>query len=84
MRKLYAVLLGGKIDEKSFMEDHKVVYVVALDELDARAKAKLKRQLPDVHVDWTELLDSVDWYKISLNESEENWTKTTINPEYSK
>jgi len=71
MRKLYAVLLGGKIREENLMEDHQLVFVVAANEKGARKLAKLK--WPDaesIHVDGTQCIKQVDGYKISLEKGE--------------
>lgn len=71
MENLYAVLLGGKIREENLMEDHQLVFVVAPDEKNARALAKLK--WPDaesIHVDGTQLIKQVDGYRIILEKGD--------------
>lgn len=80
---LYAVFLWGKLLKNSLIEDHSLVFVVADDEKSARKIAKTKWNAIDVHVDWTQKIESIDWYRISLVKTEKKEDITEINSEYS-
>ncbi len=80
---LFAVLLGGKIRKNHLMEDHHLVFVVASDEKEARKLAKLKWDVEEVHVDGTQLIKSVDGYKINLEKMKNKDDESVVNPNYS-
>lgn len=82
-KKLYAVLLGGKLRKNHLMEDHHLVFVVAKDENTARKNAKKKWQAEEVHVDGTQLIEQVDGFKINLLESDNESDELVVNPHYS-
>ncbi len=84
MEYLYSVFLWWKIEKNSLIEDHKLVFVVAKNEKEARKVAKNKWDVIDVHVDWTQRLDMVDWFKINLEKSGLSEDNFIINPKYSK
>ncbi len=79
---LFAVLLGGKIRKNHLMEDHHLVFVVASDEKEARKLAKLKWDVEEVHVDGSQLIKSVDGYKINLEKSIGKTDKLIVNSDY--
>jgi len=84
MKKLYAVLLGGKIREENLMEDHQLVFVVAENEKDARKSAKLKwPEAESIHVDGTQHIRIVDGYQIKIERSDNADDKSEINNQYS-
>jgi hypothetical protein len=65
---LYAAFLGGPIAAGRMGEDHEVVFVVADDAADAKAKAKSKWGGEGRgHVDAVERVDIVDGYQVSLD-----------------
>ena len=68
-QNVWAVFLGGKIRKGALVEDHELVFVVALDEIAARKQAKLKWAAEEVHVDGTQCLRVIDGYQIRLEES---------------
>ena len=82
-KKLYAVLLGGKLRENHLMEDHHLVFVVAEDEEEARQLAKAKWDVEEVHVDGTQLVEKVDGYRVILEKQPDEKTQLTTNPNYS-
>lgn len=85
MEKLYAVLLGGKIREENLMEDHQLVFVIASDEKQARALAKLKWPEADsIHVDGTQHIQQVDGYRIRLEKSNTSNDQSDTDNQYSK
>ncbi len=65
--KLFAVLLGGKIRKNNLMEDHKLVFVVAENEVDAAISARKKWDIKKSHIDGIQKLDNVDGYNIKLD-----------------
>jgi len=70
MKKLYAILLGGKIRKENLMEDHQLVFVVASSEKEARILAKLKwPEAESIHTDGSQTIKQVDGYKIVLEKS---------------
>ena len=81
---LYAVLLGGKLTSNQLMEDHQLVFVVAEDEEVARKLAKEKWKAESVHVDGTQLINTVDGYQIHLEKKNDLKDSFKINPDYSK
>lgn len=82
-KSLYSILLGGKIEETNLMEDHKLVFVIASSEEDARIKAKAKWKINTVHVDGTMKIESVDGYDILLKKNNSVSDKFEVNPKYS-
>ena len=82
-KKLYAILLGGKLRKNHLMEDHHLVFVVAEDEKSARKKAKKKWQAEEVHVDGTQLIEMVDGFKIKLEDTDGESDEFMVNPHYS-
>ena len=69
MPNLFAAVLGGNQTGSRLGEDHEVVFVVAEDEPEARAKAKTKwagESPAGLHVDSIGKLDLVDGYRITL------------------
>jgi len=69
MPSLYAVALGGNQTGSRLGEDHEVVFVVAGDEAEARAKAKTKwsgRTTAGLHIDSLAAVDVVDGFRIKL------------------
>ena len=66
------------------MEDHNLIFVVAENEEKARGLAKQKWKVGDIHIDWTQKLDVVDWYKISLEKTNKKDDVFEINSEYSE
>ena len=64
---LYAAFLGGPVADGRMGEDHEVVFVVADDPVDAKAKAKLKwGGTGRAHVDAVQRVDVVDGFTVSL------------------
>jgi Domain of Unknown Function (DUF1543) len=64
---LFAAFLGGPMTEGRMGESHEVVFVVAEDLKDAKAKAKAKWQgTGRGHVDALQQIDMVDGFEISL------------------
>lgn len=83
--KLYGVYLGGKIREKSLIEDHQLVFVVAKNEKEARLLGKSKWEAKDIHIDGTILIENVDSYDIVLHETQNGKVaQNKINNKYSK
>jgi hypothetical protein len=69
MPSLYAVVLGGNQTGSRLGEDHEVVFVVAEDEPEARAKAKSKwsgETTAGLHIDSIAEIDIVDGFRIQL------------------
>lgn len=83
-KKLYAVLLGGKLRENHLMEDHHLVFVIAENEPEARKLAKKKWDAVEVHVDGTQLIEKVDGFKIHLEEDLDKDNEFAVNSKYSK
>jgi hypothetical protein len=84
MERLYAVLLGGKMQEENLMKAHQLVFVVASDEKKARALAKLKwTEAESIHIDGTQLITQVDGYQIHLEKGNSSDDKSGINNQYS-
>lgn len=83
-KKLYAVLLGGKLRENHLMEDHHLVFVIAENEPEARKLAKKKWNAVEVHVDGTQLIEKVDGFKIHLEEESGQGSSFEVNSKYSK
>ena len=81
---LYAVLLGGKIRNNHFMEEHHLVFVIAENEPEARILAKKKWDAEELHVDGTQKLTTIDGYKVVLEKSENEEEAFEINPKYSE
>jgi hypothetical protein len=66
---LYAAFLGGPIAGARMGEDHEVVFVVADDAGDAKAKAKTKwGGVGRCHVDAVQRVDVVDGYEVALSQ----------------
>ncbi len=65
MKKLYIALLGKSFD-KELVEQHRIAYVVADSEKEARVFAKKKWKTSGVHIDGIKTLEKVDGYKIVL------------------
>jgi Domain of Unknown Function (DUF1543) len=64
---LFAAFLGGPMAEGRMGESHEVVFVVAEDLKDAKAKAKAKwHGTGRGHVDALQQIDMVDGFEISL------------------
>jgi len=82
-KKLYAVLLGGKIIKNNLMENYSIVFIVSKDENEARELAKNKWNANNIHIDWTEKLDFIDGYKIILEKMNRQDYKVDVNPDYS-
>lgn len=80
---LFAVLLGGKIRKNNLMEDHKLVFVIANSEEEARSLAKKKWQANTIHVDGTQQINVVDGYKIILEKTKEDGNNQ-VNNNYSE
>ena len=83
-KKLFAVLLGGKIRKDHLMEDHHLVFVVAENEIEARKLSKKKWDAESIHVDGTQIINVVDGYKVKLEKTDEKDDGFQINPEYSQ
>ncbi len=83
MKKLYSVLLWGKIRKENLMEDHQLVFVVAENEKEARTLAKLKRDAEDIHVDGAQRIDVVDGYEVRLEKTNSTKDASVVNSEYS-
>ncbi len=83
-QNLYAVLLGGKIRKNHLMEDHHLVFVVAENETEARKLSKKKWDAEDMHVDGTQIINTVDGYQVSLQKIDKQNDDFQINPAYSK
>lgn len=83
-KKLFAVLLGGKIRKNHLMEDHHLVFVVAENEIEARKLSKKKWDAESVHIDGVQELNAVDGYKIDLQKIDKDGDDFQINPDYSK
>ncbi len=69
MPSFYAAVLGGNQTGSRLGEDHEVVFVVAEDEEEARAKAKTKwsgETTAGLHIDSLAKIDLVDGYTIQL------------------
>jgi Domain of Unknown Function (DUF1543) len=65
---LYAAFLGGPIAGDRMGEDHEVVFVVADDAADAKARAKTKwGGVGRCHVDAVQRVDRVDGYQVALS-----------------
>lgn len=65
--KLYEVYLGGEPEAGSIVEPHELVWVVALNEKQAKQKAKLKwLGHGKVHIDGIKQLNTIDGYTINL------------------
>ncbi len=65
---LYAAFLGGPIAGDRMGEDHEVVFVVADDAVDAKAKAKTKwGGVGRCHVDAVQRVDVVDGFEVALS-----------------
>ncbi len=67
-RYLYAVLLGGKTDDESLMEDHRMVFVAASDEASAKVSARKLWEAEEKHIDGIRRIDAVDGYRVVLAE----------------
>jgi len=65
MKKLYVALLGRN-PSNNLMEEHKLVYVVAKNDDEAKVLAKKKWLAEKVHIDGIESIDIVDGYRVSL------------------
>jgi hypothetical protein len=66
---LFAVFLGGDLQEGRMGEDHEVVFIVGRDEKDVRRRARAKwRGVGNAHVDAVQRLDAIDGYEVSLHE----------------
>ena len=83
-KTLYAVLLGGKIRKNHLMEDHHLVFVVAVNEKEARISAKKKWNADTIHVDGVQKISKVDGYKVILQKTDGEDDDLLINPEYSE
>ncbi len=69
MSSLYAVVLGGNQTGSRLGEDHEVVFVVADDEAQARAKAKTKwsgKTTAGLHIDSLAKIDTIDGFRLQL------------------
>lgn len=69
-KHVYAVLLGGKSDDGDLMEAHRLEFVVAESEADAKNRAKARWSAVDMHVDGIRKLETVDGYVVRLEEIE--------------
>ena len=66
---LFAAYLGGPLDAGRMGEGHEVVFVVAADRTEAKARARAKwKGAPPGHLDALVRLDRVDGYEVSLSE----------------
>ncbi|NTW14664.1 MAG: DUF1543 domain-containing protein [Candidatus Moranbacteria bacterium] len=63
---LYAVLLGGISEGDDLMEAHRLEFVVASSEKDAKGLAKERFSVEKVHVDGIRRLETVDGYAVIL------------------
>ncbi len=73
--RLYAVVLGGRLAGTRVGEDHETVFVVAENEVQARAKAKDKWSgitRAGLHVDALACLEQVDGYAVKLETASES------------
>ena len=67
---LFAAYLGGPLDAGRMGEGHEVVFVVAADRAQAKARATAKwRGAPPGHLDALERIVQVDGYSVTLTES---------------
>lgn len=84
IKKLYAVFFGGKIRKENLIEDHQIVFIVASTDEEARSLAKEKWDASDIHIDGTQILNSVDGYNIKLEKTNSLKDDFVINNKYSK
>ena len=66
------------------MEDHRLVFVAAKSEKEARVLAKKKWKVGTLHVDGTQKLVQVDGYRVLLEKKGKAGDGFSINPSYSK
>ncbi|MEI6649836.1 MAG: DUF1543 domain-containing protein [Candidatus Moraniibacteriota bacterium] len=64
---LFAVLLGKSGDGEELMEVHRLEFVVAESEDDAKVLAKTRWNVESSHIDGIRKLDLVDGYEIALD-----------------
>ncbi len=65
---LYAAYLGGPLADGRMGEDHEVVFVVAADATDAKARARAKWQGDGrPHVDAVQQIVRVDGHQVSVH-----------------
>ena len=65
MKKLYSILLGQNT-KNCFLEKHRLVYVVAQNEKEAKILAKKKWKVSNIHIDNIKVIDEIDGFKITL------------------
>lgn len=80
-KSLYAILLWWRIQE-NLIEDHNIVFVIANNEQEARKLAKEKWNANEMHIDWTQKIEMVDWYKIILEKQSKTWDNFELNTDY--
>ncbi len=69
MKKIYVALLGRNPSD-NLMEKHKIVYVIAENDDEAKVLAKEKWIAEKVHVDGVKSIEEIDGYKISVHNKE--------------
>jgi hypothetical protein len=85
MSALYAVFLGGEQADMRLGEDHEVVFVVADDDAQARARGKANwsgRNNTAVHVDSLARIERVDGFDVRLIAASEG-DRVVLHPKYS-
>jgi hypothetical protein len=69
-KHVYVVLLGGKSDGDDLMEAHRLEFVAAEGESDAKNLAKARWNAEDIHIDGIRKLETVDGYAVCLEKTD--------------